>query len=168
MPRKATKKVRKAAQSPDRAKPRKTARPVNLAARLAKGETYTSIAASLNVRRETVAAWAASPTIQKELDAIKNESNEEALTLLAMSKPIVVRTLLERATGKRTSKNEEGVEVSIDIETTPAASVSAARTLADLSGLVPPQRVEIVSTTDTETDDELEARIARLQKKALR
>ena len=75
-PKAATKAAGPAKSKPTQRAPKRTMQPADLAARLAAGETLTSIAASLKTRRQTVAVWAAKPEVQDELQQIKDDARK--------------------------------------------------------------------------------------------
>lgn len=141
-------------------KTHKIGRPLDLASRLAMGATYTELAAAYRKKRQTVAEWAKHPEVQAEIEAIRQEILAEAKGLLVRAAPIAIQVLIGRATGK--SKDSDGVVA--NIETTPAASVAAARALLDLVGLGEPQKIELSGNVGSETEAELDARLARLTK----
>lgn len=126
--------------------------PANFSALVASGESFSSIARTIGVKRDTVAKWAELPEVVAEVE----EVHRGALTALKSRVKVLASKALDTL-----------VEVMED-PTQPASRVSAAK---EILGRVLPsiQAVELSGTVTSKnesaalSDDELEAEYAALQ-----
>ena len=80
---------------------RRTRAPADIAARLASGNSLSSIAADLNCDREQVAKWNADPKIQAEIARIEAMASEDAIRMLKGAKGSAVSRLVAVLDGKK-------------------------------------------------------------------
>jgi len=141
-----------------RGKPRpRTARPpADLAAQLATGVSYASLAEKYQKREETISQWARSPEIQAQVEAIQSASRQEAVAQIKGSLGLAVQSVVAVLTKGKCDHCGRG---SADVRD----RLKASEILLDRGGMPATSRQEVSGglTLDTsgQTDADLEREI---------